>query len=116
MKHAYFAAIFTAFSFLFSFTTNAQSDEPTRKTPKWLSDKGYWVVESNKKTPKDATVYFYTPENILVYKEEVKNQKLKLTRKKTLLRLKAALEDAIAGYEQGTWAHQKNLLAQHLQQ
>ena len=72
-------------------------------------------MESNKKTPKDAIVYFYNNENQLVYKEEVRNKKLKLNRKKTLLHLKSALEEAVLGYEQGIWAHQKNLLALHLE-
>lgn len=116
MKHSFLAAIITAFSFLFSPVTHAQAEEPAQKIPKWISDKGYWVVESNKRTPKDAIVYFYTTENILVYKEEIRNQKLKLNRKKTLLRFKTALEEAVSSYEKGTWAHQHNLLAQHLQQ
>ena len=116
MKHSFFAIIITALSLLFSTTIYAQSDEPMPETPKWLSSKGYWVVESNKKTPKDATVYFYNNENMLVYKEEIKDQKLKLNRKKTLLRLKSALEEAVVAYEQGGWARQDNLLAVHLKQ
>lgn len=115
MINTFFAIITTMF-LLSSLTTQAQSDEPKPNTPKWLSDKGYWVVESNKKTPKDAIVYFYNNENILVYKEEVRNKKLKLNRKKNLLRLKAALDEAVTGYEQGSWARQENILAQHLQQ
>src|SRR5215204_7041410 len=114
MKHSFIATIITALSLLFSLTTNAQSTEPT-KTPAWISNEGYWVVESNKKTPKDAIVYFYSNENILVYKEEIKNKKLKLNKKKILLRFKSALEEAVANYEKGTWAHQNNLLTQHLQ-
>lgn len=114
MINTFFAIITTMF-LLSSLTTQAQSDEPKPNTPKWLSDKGYWVVESNKKTPKDAIVYFYNNENILVYKEEVRNKKLKLNRKKNLLRLKAALDEAVTGYEQGSWARQENILAQHLQ-
>ena len=115
MTNTFFATITSILLLLFSLTTKAQSDEPKPKTPKWLSDKGYWVVESNKKTPKDAIVYFYNNENILVYKEEVRNKKLKLNRKKNLLRLKAALDEAVTGYELGTWARQENILAQHLQ-
>ena len=116
MKQTLFAAILSAFMLLFSFTANAQTEEPKPKAPKWISDKGYWVVESNKKTPKDAVVYFYNNENLLVYKEEIKNQKLKLNRQKTLLRLKAALEEAVIAYDQGNWANQVTLVAQHLQQ
>ena len=116
MKHKIFAAIITAFSFLLTVTAHAQTDEPQQEIPKWVSSKGYWVVQSNKKTPKEAVVYFYNNDNLLVYKEEIRNQKLKINRKKTLLRLKAALEEAIIAHAQGTWARQDNLLAYHLQQ
>jgi hypothetical protein len=118
MKRIILLAMVTAGAILSSFTVNAQTDEEMQppKTPKWVSDKGYWVVESNKQTPKDALVHFYNNEHILVYKEEIRNQKLKLNRTKTLLRLKAALEEAVEGFEKGTWAHQNNLLTQHLRQ
>ncbi|RYZ29299.1 MAG: hypothetical protein EOO10_06735 [Chitinophagaceae bacterium] len=114
MKHSFFTILITVFSLLFSNPINAQDDEPKPETPKWLSNVGYWVVESNKKTPKDAIVYFYNNENMLVYKEEIRNQKLKLNRKKTLLRLKSALEEAVIAYEQGSWGQQDNILAVHL--
>ena len=116
MRHSILAAIITAVSLFFSLITNAQEEEQKLETPKWASDKGFWVVESNKKTPKQSTVYFYNNENILVYKEEIINKKLKVSRKKTLLRLKSALEEAVLSYEQGTWARQENILAQRLEQ
>ena len=115
MKHVFLTAIITALSLFLSATVNAQSDNDKPELPKWISSKGYWVVENNKKAPKDAIVYFYTNENLLVYKEEIRNQKLKLNKKKILLRLKTALEEAVSRYEKGTWAYQNNLLAHHLQ-
>ncbi len=99
-------------AFFFSFTTKAQI--PSNKT--WISDKGYWVVESNRQSPKEATVYFYNNDNILVYKEEIRDQKLKLNKKKTLYRLKAALEEAIAISSKGAWVSQKHLVSNHLQE
>jgi lipopolysaccharide export LptBFGC system permease protein LptF len=117
MKQSYLALLLTALSFLFSSTINAQPEEEKQKVPKWVSEKGYWVVESSKKTPENAIVYFYSNENILVYREEIRDQKLKLNRKKTLLRLKAALEEVINRHEKGTWAaNQTDLITQHLQQ
>jgi hypothetical protein len=92
---------------------NTQAQTASDKTP--FSDKGYWVVESNKKTPKEAIVYFYNNDNMLVYKEELKNQKLKLHKTKTLYRLKAALEEAISNSTKTTWASRNNLVVQHLQ-
>ena len=112
-----------AIAALSSFSANAQFQEPAQEdvsygmpkpeTPKWVSDKGYWVVKSNKKTPKESTVYFYNNENTLVYQEEIKNQKLKL-KKKTLLKLKAALEEAVNSYEKGIWASRNEIVLQHL--
>ena len=115
MKKTILISLATVFSLLFSISTNAQDEIIEHKTPEWVSDQGYWVVETNKKTPKDALVYFYNNNHVLVYKEEIKNQKLKMNRKKTLLRFKAALEESIAKYEQGT-LEQQNILWAKLQQ
>ena len=95
MKPIFLIAIATTLSLLTSLDTYAQEEIIEPKTPTWVSNKGYWVVETNKKTPKEAVVYFYNLDDLLVYKEEIKNQKLKMNRKKTLMRLKAALEEAM---------------------
>ena len=95
------------------FVLSAQAQSASGNNCDWISDKGYWVVESNKHTPKDAIVYFYNNDNLLVYKEEIRGQKLKLTRKKTLYRLKAALEEAISN--NSTRASNRQLIAKHLQ-
>jgi len=99
-----------------SLTSNAQSDIPSATLPKWVSEKGYWVVESNKNTPKECTVYFYNNNHLVVYKEEIKGKKLKLNRNKTLLHLKVVLEEAISNHEKGSWAHQNNRLIQLLEE
>jgi hypothetical protein len=80
----------------FPFSAKAQFEDPNAEaityempkpvTPNWVLDKGYWVVKSNKKTPKESAVYFYNNEHTMVYQEEIKNQKLKL-KKKTLMKL-----------------------------
>ena len=108
-----FPLLASALLFCF-FTAPIQAQTAGRKP--WVSDKGYWVVESNKKTPKDAIVYFYNNDHLLVYKEEIKNQKLKLTKTKTLLRLKAALEEAIDNSHKRVWASRGNLVLQHLEE
>ena len=86
---------------------------PKPGTPEWVSDKGYWVIKSSKYTPKESTIYFYNNSHNMVYQEEIKNQKLKL-KKKTLLKLKAALEEAVASYEKGTWTNRNEIVLQHL--
>ena len=114
MKLLLLLAVFTSSLFI-STDLKAQDEVTEYKKPTWVSDQGYWVVETNKKTPKNSIVYFYNNAHLMVYKEEIKNQKLNLKRKKTLMRLHAALEESIAKYEQGTLA-QQNILWAKLQQ
>lgn len=45
------------------------------------STRGYWVIESNVKTPRLNTVKFYNDDNALVYQETV-NSKIKFKDKK----------------------------------
>lgn len=116
MKHLFSRLLLTCIGLWLTTTALAQTEEEIAPIPKWISDQGYWVVESNKKTPKEATVFFYNNEHTLVYKEEVKGQKLKLNKTKTLLRLKSVLEEAVVSYAKGSWATQNNLLAVRLQQ
>ena len=84
----------------FSVTAFSQAGQPSQKAPKWLSPNGYWIVESNVKTPKSSTIYFYNNENTIVYKERVEGVKLHLNRKKTLLRLRNVLDESITAWQQ----------------
>lgn len=68
-------------------------------TPKWVSEKGYWVVEGNVKTPLDHTIRFYNNENMLVYTESLKGMKLNTNKRKVKMKLKKALESAIIAWE-----------------
>ncbi len=79
-----------------------QQDNVTnnRNTPQWVSDKGYWVIESNIKTPKSAIVYFYNNDNQLVYKEAIVGVKLNTRRAKTKIKLTKAMENAVWAYNQ----------------
>jgi hypothetical protein len=79
---------------LLTSVSNSQQD------PKWVSDKGYWVVESNNKAPLNHLVYFYTNEGTLVYKESLEKVRLPLHKKKIKLRLKKALETSILAWQQ----------------
>lgn len=69
------------------------------KKPAWVPEKGYWVVESNIHTPKNSTLYFYNLDNVLVYKEEVRGVKIKLTKKSVRLNLKKVLDQSVAAWE-----------------
>lgn len=108
--------LFFPFLLLFSTRSHAQAEQDNKPQTTWVSTKGYWVVESNKHTPKESVIYFYTNDNLLMYKKEVKNQKLKLNNQQTLFQLKATLEDAIAAYQNGVAANREKMpinLVQH---
>ena len=74
------------------------------KSPRWLPEKGYWVIESSLREPQNAIVHFYNDENIKVYKEEVKGYGRKLNRRKYKMQLKKMLDKAVTA-----WAGQQPL-------
>jgi hypothetical protein len=77
----------------------AQENEIKASHPKWISDKGYWVVESNIKTPETSTVYFYNNQNDLLYKERVDGVTLNIKKRKTLIMLKQVLDKSLSQTE-----------------
>ncbi|HEY4150804.1 MAG TPA: hypothetical protein VGM41_17820 [Chitinophagaceae bacterium] len=86
--------------------TKAQDEEAVpspiqHSTPRWVSSKGYWVVESNPSNPKHACVYFYTNVNVLVYKETIDGVPLALNKTRTKMQLKKVLESLISSWEAG---------------
>ena len=70
----------------------AQEDVPP--TPSWVSDKGYWVVESRNDS---SIVYFYNNDQQLVHKEQLAGV-LNVGRRKTKLRLTRTLEQMVAAF------------------
>jgi hypothetical protein len=68
---------------------------------KCISAKGYWVIENNIKAPGSDTIYFYNNDNVMIYHEKIEGIKLNTDRRKTLLKLKAALEQAVVAWEKG---------------
>jgi hypothetical protein len=91
-----FSALFICFA---SFAQSAKENTSVYPTPKWISDKGYWVVESNVHMPDKSIVYFYTNDNVLVYKEKLEGMVLNLKRRKTKMNLKQVLEQSVYAYE-----------------
>jgi hypothetical protein len=75
--------------------TAQENETKTSSKPKWVSDKGFWVVESNLKTPQTSTVYFYNNQNDLLYKEQVDGVKLNIKKRKTLIMLKQVLDKSL---------------------
>jgi len=72
----------------------------TPVTPKWISDKGFWQIESNKKTPENSIIYFFNNEGTLVYKERIEGLTINLRKKKVLMTLKKVLEDSVIAWEE----------------
>ena len=75
----------------------AQSSQPS--TPKWVSDKGWWVVESNIHSPKQHIVYFYNNDGTLVYKEKVEGLRLNPNKRIIKMELKQVLETSVLAWE-----------------
>lgn len=65
------------------------------KTPRWVSDQGFWQIETSIHTPDKNIVYFYNNDQILIYKENVDGIILNLKKKRVKMRLRKALEAAI---------------------
>jgi hypothetical protein len=70
------------------------------KSPSWVSNKGFWVVENNIHIPKQCVVYFYNNDGVLVYKEKVNGLRIDPSRKTTKLQLKQVLETSVLAWEQ----------------
>ncbi len=78
----------------------AQKNETAVKaTPKWISDQGYWVIESNISSPKTSTVNFYNNANVLIYSERVEGVKLNIKKHQTCMRLKKVLDKSLIAWE-----------------
>lgn len=79
-------------------TSCVYSQDKTKTSVPWVSDKGYWVAESNIKTPMDHTIRFYTNDHELIHTEKISGVKLNLDKKKTKMKMKNALEKTISLY------------------
>jgi len=69
------------------------------KFPRWVSDKGYWVVESNINFPMNHIIRFYNADNVLVYKETLSGVKLNPERTKIKMKLKKVLESSVVTWQ-----------------
>ena len=75
------------------------SQNNQHSTPRWVSDKGWWVVESNIHTPKQNIVYFYNNDGILVYKEKIEGLRLNPAKRIIKMELKQVLETSVLAWE-----------------
>jgi hypothetical protein len=77
----------------------ASKNEGKPKFPRWVSDKGYWVIESNITSPRDHIIRFYNTDNVLVYKETLADVKLNAEKTKVKMKLKKILESSVVAWE-----------------
>lgn len=85
-----------------AFSANAQEEESTpiaSVIPKYVSDKGYWVVEGNIHNKQEHTIHFYNNNDLKIYQETIPG-KLNLNRHKTLMHMKRMLDAAVIAWEQ----------------
>jgi len=95
MLIAFFSLVFMGASG--QLTESKEAANP--KFPRWVSDKGYWVVESNINSPRNHIIRFYNADNILVYKETLAGIKLNPERTRIKMKLKKVLESSVVNWE-----------------
>ena len=116
MKKILFAAGITLVISFFSTVIFAQAETQTTSysTPKWVSKQGYWVVESNLKTPKTSTIYFYNNNNVMVYKENVNGITINLKKRSVKMGLKKVLEQSVLAYNEKQKVAENEMLVMNL--
>ena len=85
------------FLFLLMIASTINSQEQYH-TPSWVSDKGYWTIESNIHDPLNHIIRFYTNDGRLFHTEKLSGVKLDVDKRKTKMKLKKALEQTMELY------------------
>jgi hypothetical protein len=93
--------LITTYFFVLFFVCNATSlqAQTSAKSKINFPDNGFWVMESNVKTPKTATIFFYNNNHDLVYKETINGKKLKVTKPKVQRQLNSVLDQALTAWK-----------------
>lgn len=96
MKKEIKQMIFASGFSLFAAMGWAQDEMPS--TPKWVSDKGYWVVETNLNQPRQYSIRFYNNEHQLVGRKDLTGIKLNIHKRKTRMMLRESLESSLEAW------------------
>ena len=86
--------LFAFFCLCIQVGANAQSS----RVPKWMCQKGFWVIQGNLQSPKTSTIYFYNNEQQLVYKEQV-YKRINPDKLNTRKRLESVLNQSIIAWQ-----------------
>ena len=97
MKRIIKPGSFIVIFFILSTISFAQVKQSS--TPRWLSDKGYWVIETKTSQPLNHVIRFYTNDNVLVYKETLTGVRLHPEKRKVRMKLKKVLDESIMAWE-----------------
>ncbi|THU36814.1 hypothetical protein FAM09_17770 [Niastella caeni] len=109
MKKNLFATLITGL--LMQAATFGQDNQ--RVCPEWVSEKGWWVVESNIHAPKQHIVYFYNNDGVLVYKEKIEGLRINPSKRTTKMQLKQVLETSVVAWEKQHKARENQSLVEN---
>lgn len=97
MKQLFFT--FKIIIFFSLLTSGIYAQNLKSKKHRFVSDKGYWVIENNIHNPLNHTISFYNNENELLYKESLTGVKLNPEKRSIKSKLKSVLEASIIAWE-----------------
>jgi hypothetical protein len=89
---------YVAAGLLLFISISSFSQDNERSTPAWVSDQGYWVVESNLHQPLQHTVRFYNNEHIIIATKDISGTKLNVKKRKVKMQLKSMLESSLLAW------------------
>jgi hypothetical protein len=76
-----------------------------------MPDEGFWIIESNVKTPTQNTVYFYSNNRKCIGKQEMNGKKINVARRKVVKELNALLKLSLTAYHQRETKDNDTMLA-----
>lgn len=91
--------IFCVFAVLSIVHLSAKAqDEALNKIPRWTPDEGYWVAQTNVNEPMQCTIFFYTDNHELIYREKIVGVTLNLNARRVKMRLKKVLATSLQAW------------------
>lgn len=108
----YVSAIITAFFIVLSMGIMAQ-ENPWKPIARGQSSKGQWLVERHKEIADLKQVSFYSRDNILMYKEEVKSTKINVNRERVIKQLERLLNTIAVEWEKSKAIVSHQLVQDH---
>lgn len=79
---------------------NVMAQTKKTKLKPWVCTNGFWVVETNVKTPLLNKVRFYTNNGLLMEEKEMNGARLNVKKRKVKIELKQMLETVALAWEQ----------------